>query len=78
MKDFLKTILCGMEIICLSASAVICFILGYLAFKFSLNAIGIWAIVSFIGSILAFIGGVTFVWLIGVIAEERNEVKNNE
>ena len=78
MKNFLKTILLGLEVIFVSAMSVGNIVGAIIIFANLHKMVGWQVLVYFIISLFALATGVAFMWMLGNAVIEDNKEKNKE
>ena len=68
MKEFLKIMLNGIQIVCMSCSSIVFFMLAYSLFELFVNAVGFAALGLALLIIVSIIMGFVMIFLLGVSA----------
>ena len=76
MKTFFKTILYGLEAICLSAMSVFSIIASIILFANLHTLVGWWVLIYFILALFALAFGILFMWELGNMI--KNTKENNQ
>lgn len=76
MKDFIKTLWKGFQIVSVSIASVLCFVFEIPLYKFLINAKGLSAVGLFAVMVLFFAGGILFIWMLGLADEAYNRKEN--
>ena len=72
MKEFIKIIFAGVEILCISVSTITLLALEIPLFKNLINASGFKAVGWFVVMVIIFVVAVMFLWMLGVVAINGN------
>lgn len=77
MKEFIKIMFAGFEVVSIAICSILCIVCEIPLYKSFVNAKGFYAIWWFILMVICFIGSILFLFLLGIMAYEDTNEKEN-